>query len=85
MIKFYLNEVNAIKEGYTHHGRYYRIPVWLELGDDKDDFAMAAKWLPMEIAITIMHHIEGLITSIFYPGDEPMFKVAVGPKIGDHR
>ena len=81
----YLTETNAIEEGYTHHGRYYRIPVWIELGYDENDFAMAAKWLPMEIAIIIMHHIEGLITSIFYPGAEPMFKVAVGPKIGFDR
>lgn len=66
----YITEKQALEIGFTHHGSYYGIPIWIS--DDAYPL-VAAKWAPMEYLITAGHYIEGFIQSVFYPNDEQGF------------
>lgn len=59
----YITEGQAKAEGFTHHGSYYGIPIWLGNLDD-DGPTVAAKWAPMELAMKLAHHIEGFCQEI---------------------
>jgi len=76
----YMSAKNALKSGFTHHGKYYGIPVWVG-GFDSEAPIVAAKWSPMEYAMTAAHYIEGFINSVFYPDREPMFQFLIGKEI----
>jgi hypothetical protein len=74
----YITKAQAVKEGFTNHGSYYGIPVWIA---NNNYFMVAAKWEPMELAITAAQYVEGFISFIFYPDSEPEFMFKLGPKI----
>lgn len=66
----YMSAAEAKKEGFTHSGSYWGIPLWINV--DKD-FTVATKWEPMEYVMTLCHVIDGLFQSIFFPNDAPGF------------
>lgn len=76
----YMNESEALKNGFTHHGKYFGIPVWID-PDPEKGFLVATKWAPMEYLMTVFHHIEGVLRSTFFPNDEPVFQFLLGEEI----
>lgn len=71
----YMTECQAKASGFTHHGSYYGIPVWI--GDPHGECRVAAKWAPMECAMTAAHAVEGFLLATFFPDDEPAFRFVV--------
>ena len=74
----YMSAEQARGEGFTHHGRYYGIPIWI--GDPDDTCMVAAKWAPMELAMLAAMRIEGALHAL--RGTEPSFALWVGAEIG---
>lgn len=67
----YLTAKEALAEGFTHHGSYYGIPLWIT---DCDHSPMvAAKWAPMEFVMDIAHFVEQSLFPLLHPGEEPRF------------
>lgn len=75
----YLTAKQAKKEGFTHHGSYYGIPVWMS--DDPEAPMICTKWAPLELAMTIGHYIEGLLWPLLHPDEEPLFMLKMGAPI----
>ncbi|MHA6234269.1 hypothetical protein [Pseudomonas fluorescens group sp. PF-69] len=73
----YMTAREAKAEGFTNHGKYFGIPVWI--GDPEGDFMVATKWAPMEYLMDVAHRIEGMIHMM--RGTEPSFMFLLGPEI----
>lgn len=73
----YMSEAKAKAEGFTHHGKYYGIPIWI--GDPYRDCMVATKVWWLEPVMSAAHVIEGLCHSL--RGTEPSFMFLVGRKI----
>ena len=68
-MELYITERRAAEYGFTHHGKYFGIPVWMTV----DGCPMvAAKFAPCEYLITVGHYIEGFIRAM--RGMEPGFQ-----------
>lgn len=74
----YMTAKEAVAHGFTHHGKYFGIPLWI--APDKD-FMVATKWAPMEIVMSLAHYVEGFLRSVFFPDDEPVFQFLLGQEI----
>jgi hypothetical protein len=74
----YMTAKKALENGFTHHGKYYGIPIWV--APDKD-FMVATKWAPMEYVMTAFHYFEGFLSDMFFPDSEPTFQFLLGPEI----
>lgn len=74
----YMTEKEAIAHGFTHHGKYFGIPIWVA---PDTDFMVATKWAPMEHVMTVAHYIEGFLRAVFHPGEEPVFQFSLGKEI----
>ena len=68
---------DAKAEGFTHHGKYFGVPVWI--GDPDAQMLVATKWAPMEYLMSVVHCIEGAIHSM--RGTEPSFMFHLGREI----
>lgn len=75
----YMNAKAAIAKGFTHHGKYYGVPVWL--APDDPEFPVIAKWSPLEVAISAAVFIEQTIRPVIFPNDEPCFQFEIGTPI----
>lgn len=73
----YMSESSAKAEGFTHHGKYYGIPIWV--GEPYRECLVATKVSWMDPLMVLFHHIEGLCHSI--KGTEPSFMLHIGRKI----
>lgn len=77
----YLNAAAALTAGYTHHGKYFGIPLWL--GDvHGETLKVRTKWAPMEPLLHLALHIESFMAPILYPHDERGFMFQLGKPIG---
>lgn len=65
----YMTEAEAKQEGFTHHGSYYGIPLWV--GEPGDGMMVATKWAPMEFVMSLFHGIEAFMNTML--GNEPSF------------
>lgn len=74
----YMTAKQAKSFGFTHHGKYFCIPIWVA---PEKDFMVATKWAPMELVMTAAHYIEGFLSSVFYPDSEPAFQFWIGAEI----
>ena len=68
-----MTAAEAKAAGFTHHGSYYGIPLWM--GDvDSDGPSVAVKWVPLDCVMDLFIHIEGLFFPLVHGADaEPMF------------
>ena len=73
----YVTEKEAAREGFTHHGSYYGIPLWM--GDPYGECMVLTKWAPMEFVMTCFHYIEGFMNDCL--GNEPSFAFKVHGEI----
>ena len=74
----FISRQQALAEGFTHHGSYYGIPIWIT---EAEEPMVCAKWMFGEWLITVAAHIEGFIYVAFMPGVEPMFTFLYKGKI----
>ena len=74
----YISASEALSYWFTHHGKYYGIPVWIA---PDAGFMVATKWELAEPVMIVATWIEGFLLSVFYPDDEPTFQFLLGPKI----
>lgn len=74
----YMTAKEALSHGFTHHGKYFGIPVWVA---PEKDFMVATKWAPMEYVMTAAHYVEGFMRSVLFPNDEPAFRFLLGAPI----
>jgi hypothetical protein len=78
----YMTAKQALASGFTHHGKYFGIPLWVGNPDDPNGgMLVAAKWAPMEYVMTAFHYVEGFMRSVLFPEDEPMFQFLIGQPI----
>lgn len=75
----YMTKDDALSEGFTHHGSYYGIPIWI--GDPEGVFMVATKWATMEFMMSIFHVFEGLIRPIMFPNEPNCFQFQLGKEI----
>ena len=75
----YMSAKQAKAQGFTHHGKYFGIPVWI--GNPGEEMMVATKWAPMEYLMTVFHVIEGVMRDLLHPEDEPSFQFLVGAEI----
>ena len=71
----YITEKEALKMGFTHHGKCFGIPIWIT---DEEAPMVATKFVPFEFLLTV----EQTIHAIFWPGSEPVFQFLIGKEIG---
>lgn len=74
-----MNAAKALAEGFTNHGKYFGIPVWL--AEEGDGLRVAAKWPLGDALITLAATIEDFLREAFFPERPPMFQFWMGPKI----
>jgi hypothetical protein len=75
----YMTKAKAIDLGFTNHGRYYFLPIWI--GDVTGEFMCTPKLQPLNWLMDIMHDFEAAARSHLYPEDEFSFMFHVGPEI----
>lgn len=74
----YMTKAEALENGFTHHGRYYGIPLWIT---DEICPVVATKWYPMEFVMDLFHVIEITMRSLLFPDDELVFQFQIGMPI----
>lgn len=74
----YLAAAQAKAEGFTHHGKYYGIPIWI--GDPEGDCIVATKFWWMDPLMVLAGCIEGWCHVI--RNTEPSFMLYIGEEIG---
>ena len=77
---FYISERQAKKLGFTHHGSYYGLPVWIGF-DGMGELSAGCKVPMCDFIMTLFHHIEGFMN--YTMGREQMFMFKVGKEIED--
>lgn len=74
----YITEKEAFELGFTHHGKYYGIPIWCA---PENDMMVATKFFPFEYLMTAFCYIEGFLHAAFLPDQEPYFMFLVTDEI----
>ena len=74
----YLTAEEAKKVGFTNHGSYYGIPIYMTV-EECPMIATKVWWL--EWLMTVCHYIEGSIYSLFLVDEEPAFCFTVKNEI----
>ena len=75
----YMSPDEARKLGFTHHGRYFGIPLWI--GDPDGNCLVAVKWSPLNWVMDLFHGIEDLVRAIAFPEALPCFQFSLGDEI----
>jgi hypothetical protein len=76
----YMTAKDAADAGFTNHGSYYGIPIWIGAPDSEAPL-VATKHAALEPLMTLFNFLEGLVVSSAYPEDEPAFMFKVGREI----
>lgn len=75
----YMTAKRARALGFTHHGKYFGIPVWI--GEPDGEFRVAVKHPLLEYVMDAAVWIEGFLRDTFRPQDPPSFQFWVGAEI----
>ncbi len=73
----YMSKKKAIEEGFTNHGKYYGIPVYIR---NDVEFEVNAKWYPMNYLVEFLAYLEMLLGPYVRPEQEG-FKFLMGPEL----
>lgn len=78
----HVTAAEARSMGFTHHGSYYGIPLWLgNVASPVEPLMITVKWQPLDLLLTPFHCIEGAVQALMYPDDPPFFQFKVGAEI----
>ena len=78
----YMTAAEALANGFTHHGKYFGVPIWIGGVDDAEaGLLVATKWAPLECVMTLLHHVERTLRPLIYPDEPPAFQFWVGAPI----
>ena len=77
-MSLYTTKEEAKKQGFTHNASYYGLPCYIG-GIDIDDATpiLECKIPALNVMLDVLSYIEGFISSICYPDDEPCFRIKV--------
>jgi hypothetical protein len=75
----YIAPAQALAKGFTHHGKYYGIPIWI--APENPDCPVVCKWAPMELLFSAAMFIEQTLRPMMFPDEEPVFQFGVGDLI----
>lgn len=77
----YMTEKQALKHGFSHHGSYYGIPIWIG-GIESGGPMVAVKWAPFDFLMDVASVIEGVLFPLVHGADdEPHFMFKVNREI----
>lgn len=76
-----MTKAEAKALGFTHHGSYYGIPLWM--GDvHSEGPSVAVMWAPLDFVMDLFMHIEGFMFPLIHGADaEPMFMFKVAGEL----
>ena len=75
----HLSASKAKKLGFTHHGSYYGISLWI--GDPEGNCLVGVKWAPLNLVMDLFHGVEDLVRAIRFPDSLPDFQFSIGEEI----
>lgn len=76
----YMTASQALANGFTHHGKYFGIPVWIGALESEGP-VVATKWAPLEYIMPLASWLEQTLAQIMFPDREPVFQFALGAPI----
>lgn len=62
----FMEAQEAFSHGFTHHGRYLGMPVWV--GAPFGTTCMAAKWAPLELGVVCLWMAQCLLHQLYGSG-----------------
>lgn len=68
----YIDRQKARSVGFTHQGTYFGIPLWLTSSTIP---MVSAKWMPLELVVTLLRHIERIVKLAIQVDTEQMHQV----------
>jgi len=76
-----ITAAEAKAQGFTHHGSYYGIPLWM--GDvESDGPSVAVKWVALDYVMDLFMVIEGFMFPLVHGADaEPMFMFKIAGEL----
>ena len=75
-MSLYTTKEEAKKQGFTHNASYYGLPCYIGGLDDVGP-VLECKIPILNVMIDVLSYIEGFISSVCYPEDEPCFRIKV--------
>jgi len=76
----YMTKKTALGHGFTHHGSYYGIPIWIG-NFDSECPVVSAKAVWLDPVMDLFSYVESVVRSVAYPDREPSFCFRVGKAI----
>ena len=77
----FVTEQEAAEKGFTHHGKYYGLPVWIA-PDGPDGAVVEPKCRIFGWMIGAICYLEIIFRIIMYPRHEPVFQITTIKPIG---
>ena len=75
-MSIYTTKEQAKKQGFTNHASYYGLPCYIGGLDDIGP-TLECKVPALNVMIDILSYVEGFVSSVCYPEDEPCFRIKV--------
>jgi hypothetical protein len=78
----YVSAAKAAADGYTHHGKYCGLPIWIKAAQEPE---IAFKWAPLDHVIKAIVWIDQTVRELQFPDAKPGFDIWQGPPIAPAR
>jgi hypothetical protein len=75
----YVTKKKALALGFTHHGSYWGIPIYMD--DNNDCPTICAKWIPLYCLFPLVEFFEFFLFFIFCQGEQTYFRFTKKRKI----
>jgi hypothetical protein len=75
----YITVKKAKELGFTHHGSYYGVPVYI--GDPSGEFKVQTKHVALDIVFDFFSALEGTFRPLVYPDNPDLFQFKLGEEL----
>jgi hypothetical protein len=75
----YMTKKKALQLGFTHHGSYFGVPIYI--GDPDGKFMVTTKHWALDPLFDLMSAMEGWLRPIIYPDSPDTFQFKLGAEI----